>query len=65
MNFQINNNEIVNHCDNGKGKCCMMCQYLTDANNKEWLACSDSCIINDEVNKFSCTQCKHKPNYIL
>lgn len=64
MNFQINEKSIENHCDNGKSKCCMLCKYVSDDINGEWKACTDSCIVHKDIIQFSCTQCKHKPEYI-
>lgn len=64
MNFIINNDKTIeNHCDNGK--CCMLCKYISDDINGEYKACSDSCIKHKDISQFSCTQCKHKPQYIL
>ena len=64
MNFKIDNKTIHNNCDNGKGKCCMLCDYISDDVNKKWKACSESCIKQKDITEFSCTKCGHKPEYI-
>lgn len=62
-NFYINNNEIGNNCNNGQGKCCGVCQYVSRKEG-QWEACSDSCFDNSEIKEFSCIQCKHKADWV-
>ena len=62
MNFTIENGTIHNNCDGGK--CCAKCQYVSKKQG-QWEACSDSCFDNSIIKEFGCTQCKHKPDYII
>ena len=55
-NFTINNETIHNNCENGQGKCCGQCQYLTRREG-QWEACSESCF---SLVDFHCYQCGHK-----
>ena len=65
MNFAIENGRIHNKCsDNRQGSCCAKCQYVVRKQG-QWEACSDSCFDNSIIKEFSCTQCKHKPDYII
>mgnify|MGYP003463731792 CR=1 FL=1 len=56
----IDNGMVRNDCNNGQGKCCGYCQYLTRKEG-QWEACSESCL-NDrrELGDFHCYQCEHK-----
>lgn len=61
-NFTITNNETIhNNCgDNGQGKCCGTCQYLTERKG-QWKACNESCIADKQkLGDFHCYQCEHR-----
>ena len=60
-NFTITNNETIhNSCDNGQGKCCGHCQYLSKREG-QWEACSESCLSDKQkLGDFHCYQCEHK-----
>lgn len=64
-NFTITNNKTIhNNCDNGQGKCCGYCQYLSKREG-QWEACSESCIADKQkLGNFSCYQCKHKQHWV-
>ena len=54
--YFTNDGRMQNNCDKG---CCMHCKYLLDAKNKEWLACSESCLTSKAMVGKSCTKCNH------
>ena len=63
MNFTIENGTIQNNCDGGK--CCAKCQYISKKQG-QWEECSESCITDKyKLGDYKCTQCKHKPDYII
>ena len=56
--FYLDGDKIKNNCGYG---CCMHCKYLLDSQegNHKWFACSESCLVNENMIGKSCSNCEY------